>query len=91
MLQTVLITLHNISRWLVLVFGILAAARAFSGWRGKKAWTPADDRAGLLFTSLLDLQLLFGLVLYFTSPFMAPRKSTMKKKNRPCLDEASFR
>ena len=28
MLQTVLITLHNISRWLVLVFGILAAARA---------------------------------------------------------------
>lgn len=72
MLQTILITLHNISRWLVLVFGILAAARAFSGWRGKKAWTPADDRAGVLFTSLLDLQLLFGLVLYFTSPFMAP-------------------
>lgn len=72
MLQTVLITLHNISRWLVLVFGILAAARAFSGWRGKKAWTPADDRAGMLFTSLLDLQLLIGVVLYFTSPFMQP-------------------
>ena len=71
-MQTILITLHNISRWLVLVFGIWAAVRAFSGWRGKKAWTPTDDRAGLLFTSLLDLQLLFGLVLYFTSPFMAP-------------------
>ena len=26
----------------------------------------------MLFTSLLDLQLLIGLVLYFTSPFMQP-------------------
>ncbi|KAF5051576.1 hypothetical protein DSECCO2_417510 [anaerobic digester metagenome] len=26
-----------------------------------------------------------------TSPFMAPRNRTMKKKKRPCLDVASFR
>lgn len=71
-MQIVLITLHNISRWLVLVFGIWAAVRAFSGWQGKKEWTQSDNRAGMLFTSMLDLQLLFGLVLYFTSPFMAP-------------------
>lgn len=71
-MQTVLITLHNISRWLVLVFGIWAAVRAFSGWRGNKEWTKTDNRAGMLFTMLLDLQLLIGLVLYFTSPFMAP-------------------
>jgi len=72
MLQTVLITLHNISRWLVLIFGILAVVRAFSGWLGKKEWVKADDRAGMLFTSMLDLQLLLGLLLYFTSPFMQP-------------------
>ena len=72
MLQTVLITLHNITRWLVLIFGILAAVRAFSGWLGKKEWVKADDRAGMLFTSMLDLQLLLGLLLYFTSPFMQP-------------------
>lgn len=71
-MQTVLITLHNISRWLVLVFGIWAAVRAFSGWRGSREWTKSDDRAGMLFTMMLDLQLLLGLSLYFTSPFMAP-------------------
>ncbi len=72
MLQTILITLHNITRWLVLIFGLLAVVRAFSGWLGKKGWSKNDDRAGMMFTSTLDLQMLLGLLLYFTSPFMQP-------------------
>ncbi|GAP12507.1 hypothetical protein LARV_00243 [Longilinea arvoryzae] len=71
-MQTILITLHNLTRWLVLIFGALAVARAFAGWLGKKGWQKADDRAGMLFTGMLDLQLLLGLALYFTSPFMQP-------------------
>lgn len=64
------LTLHNISRWLVVGFGVWAIVRAFGGWFGKRDWVKLDDRAGLAFTSIIDLQLIFGLVLYFLfSPY----------------------
>lgn len=62
---------HSWLRWLVLAAALVAVVRAFNGRRGG-VWSPADDRAGRLFTTLLDLQLLVGLLLYFVlSPFMA--------------------
>lgn len=66
------LTLHNLSRWLVLGFGVWALVRAFGGWFGRCNWNRLDDRAGLAFVSIIDLQLLLGLVLYFLfSPFPA--------------------
>jgi hypothetical protein len=59
-----LLSLHNIFRWLVLVFGVLALVRAYAGWLGKKSWLPADNRVGLIFTIVLDIQFLLGLILY---------------------------
>lgn len=64
------LTLHNITRWLVLIFGLLVVVRAFSGWSGKKGWTQLDDRIGVFFASSLDLQLLLGLILYVVSPII---------------------
>jgi hypothetical protein len=58
------LTLHNITRWFVLIFALIAIVRAFTGWLKKKEWQKADDRAGIFYTSFLDLQLLLGLVLY---------------------------
>jgi hypothetical protein len=66
---TIFLSLHNLARWLVIVFAVLAVVRGFSGWLRQKAWTVSDNRAGLLYTSLLDLQLLIGLILYF---FLSP-------------------
>jgi hypothetical protein len=64
-----LLTLHNITRWLVVVFAVLALVRAYSGWFGKKDYIKADRMAGMLFGSFMDLQLLLGLILYiFLSP-----------------------
>lgn len=64
------LTVHNLSRWLVVGFGVWAVVRAFGGWRGKREWTKLDERAGLAFMSIIDLQLLLGLVLYFLfSPY----------------------
>lgn len=60
-----LLTLHNILRWLIVITAVVALVRMYSGWLGKKAWTKADDRAGLWFTMMLDIQLLVGLLLYF--------------------------
>jgi hypothetical protein len=63
MYGTVLL-LHSLLRWLVLIAGILAAARGFSGWRSRRPWTLPDERAGFWFTMTLDLQFLLGLLLY---------------------------
>ena len=60
---------HNIVRWLVLIAGLIAVVMAFVGWFGKKNWGNTDDKAGLIYTSLLDLNFLLGLLLYiFLSP-----------------------
>lgn len=58
------LTLHALLRWVVVLTGLLAVARAFAGWNGKRPWTAADNRAGLWFTIALDLQLLAGLWLH---------------------------
>lgn len=63
-----LLGLHSVVRWLVLAAGVYAILRALTGWLSRKGWTKADKTAGVLFTSLLDTQLLFGLILYFVSP-----------------------
>jgi hypothetical protein len=59
------LTLHNLGRWLVLVFAVLALVRALRGWFGRRAWQALDDRAGLLYTIMLDTQVLLGIILFF--------------------------
>ena len=56
---------HSWLRWLALLVGLAAVARAFSGRSSRRPWTKGDDRLGASFTGLLDLQLLLGLVMYF--------------------------
>jgi hypothetical protein len=64
--------LHSWLRWIVVLTGLIAFARAASGASGTKSWTPADDKAGFWFTMALDVQILIGLVLYlFLSPLTA--------------------
>ena len=63
MYPTVLM-LHSVLRWVILLAGLLAVARACAGWSGARSWTGADNRAGIWFTAALDLQLLVGLLLY---------------------------
>jgi len=57
--------LHSLLRWAVLLTGVVAAARAITGWRSGRPWTLADDRAAVWFTMALDTQVLLGLLLYF--------------------------
>jgi phosphate/sulfate permease len=63
------LALHSLLRWVVLIAGIVAFARAVAGMRGRREWTPADSRAGQVFVGVLDLQFLLGIILYlFLSP-----------------------
>ncbi|MDI6693773.1 MAG: hypothetical protein QME21_01885 [Anaerolineales bacterium] len=59
------LALHNLVRWVALILGILAAARAFSGWFGNRAWSDGDRKVGSFFSIAMDVQLLLGLLLYF--------------------------
>lgn len=61
--------LHNFLRWLILLTGFLSIFMAWRGWLGKKNWTNFDNIFGITFTSLIDVQLLIGLALYF---FLSP-------------------
>lgn len=63
-----LLIIHSYLRWLVLLAGLFAVAKAVAGYGGKAAYGAADLRISRIFVGLLDLQFLLGLVLYFVSP-----------------------
>jgi hypothetical protein len=70
MLYAVVLTVHSWLRWAVLLIGLIAFVRAAAGASRGNAWTAADERTGFWFVTVLDLQVLLGLVLYvFLSPF----------------------
>lgn len=64
-MYTTILAIHNIMRWLVLIFAVLAVVKALIGWFGKKEWSKLDNQLGLGFTISLDIQFLLGLLLYF--------------------------
>jgi hypothetical protein len=64
-MYSAVLLLHSWTRWLVLVFGLIAIFRAFGGWQGRRAWVGADNGMGAAFVGSMHLQLLLGLLLYF--------------------------
>lgn len=61
---------HSWLRWAVLIALAVVVARAWSGWRGGRAWTPVDERWHRALVGLADLQFLLGLWLFLAaSPF----------------------
>ena len=64
----IVLNIHSWLRWLVIgtaLWTILRSAMATG-----RPWTPADTRSLRIFTIVLDVQMLLGLLLYFAlSPF----------------------
>lgn len=56
---------HNVLRWAVLVGGVWAIYRAYTGVSGKRVWDAKDNKAGMWFVMFCHIQLLIGLILYF--------------------------
>ncbi len=72
------LTLHNYLRWVVLIVGLAAIVMAWAGAASKGRWTPPQRNLGLLFTSVFDLQVLVGIILYaFLSPITQAAFSDM--------------
>lgn len=63
------LVLHSWWRWVVLVLALVAAARGIAGSTKRRPWTNDDRRVNMFATMALDVQMLFGLLLYvFLSP-----------------------
>ncbi len=61
--------LHDTLRWLLLLSLVTTLVKYLIGWFGNQHWKKTDNLMGIVFTSLMDIQLLTGLVLYF---FLSP-------------------
>ena len=56
---------HNILRWVIVLLAIYSLFRLITGWVSKKSWTLKDQKSVTYLVISLDLQLIFGLLLYF--------------------------
>jgi hypothetical protein len=59
---------HSGWRYLVILVGLIAVIRMLIGWFTSGAWSTLDRRLGTIFVSVLDIQVLLGLVLWIMLP-----------------------
>jgi len=64
---TGLLHIHNFLRYVILLLILISIVKSFSGWMGKKQYTPGDKRFALFTLIAAHLQLVVGLILYFIS------------------------
>lgn len=62
-METFLLSVHSIVRWIVVVVAVIALIKFAAGWLGKMPFKPMDRGLMAGFTGLLDLQLLLGIIL----------------------------
>ena len=65
-INQVLLTLHNIFRWVVLILGIVLVVRSFLGWFKKWDYQELDAKLTPIFAGTFDLQILLGIILFLT-------------------------
>jgi hypothetical protein len=73
MLYALVLLIHSWLRWVVLVSGAAAVARAALGLAGRRPWTRADRTLGVVFLASLDTQVVLGLLLYFWLSPVTPK------------------
>ncbi len=85
-MQTGLLHLHNLLRWVILILLVLSIAKAYVGWTGKKTFSAGDKKVWLFtmisghITLLLGLyQVAFGRYGFFTTT-LPEGTSVMKDK-----------
>lgn len=60
-MQVGLLHLHNIMRWVVIIFMIITLVRSF---KGNRPFTSGDKKSALFLMISMDIQLLIGMYLY---------------------------
>ncbi|MEO6681949.1 MAG: hypothetical protein ABIN48_03905 [Ginsengibacter sp.] len=65
-MQHLLVT-HNILRWLIIIFALWTVFSAISGMMSKRNYVRSDDKSNFFFMLSMDIQLLVGMILYFSN------------------------
>lgn len=68
---------HSILRWAVLIFGVWAVLSALFAVISKRKYGSGDNKVSLFFMISCDIQLLLGLILYFTGMWFDKIKAGM--------------
>lgn len=68
-LYGILKSAHSGWRYIVLILLVVAIVQALAGWFGKKGYTEGNRKLNVFTLISAHIQFLFGLILYFLSPF----------------------
>jgi len=60
-MQTGLLYLHNILRWIILILLLISIVKAYTGWQSKKIFSPGDKKVWLFTLISAHITLLLGL------------------------------
>ena len=72
--MSMLMTIHGELRWLVALVGAIVVVKFLIGWLGKRPYAAIDRTVLMIFTILLDINVLLGLILlFFNGGFTGPR------------------
>jgi hypothetical protein len=64
--MSIIRTIHGELRWIIAIVAIIILIKFAIGWLGKRSYQPLDRTLLLVFSSLMDVNLLLGLLLLFT-------------------------
>jgi hypothetical protein len=67
-MYSTILTLHNLTRWGVLLFGLYAITKSILGLINKRDFTKKENISHAIFVGFCHFQLLLGIVLYMISP-----------------------
>jgi cell division protein FtsW (lipid II flippase) len=83
-MQTLLV-FHNLIRWLILIFAFWTVISAIMGVVAKKEYSAGDGRSNFFFMLGMDIQLLIGLILYFSGVWFDRLKDFSVSMKDPTL------
>jgi len=65
--MSIIFFLHSLWRWVVLAAFVIVMLKMVAGWLLKMKWSKIDQIFSTTFTSVFDMQLLLGLIVYIGS------------------------
>jgi len=65
-LNSLLLTLHNLTRWALIIMAVIVLFQALQGWLNKKTYTVKNKKLAAIYSGFFDLQILLGVILFFS-------------------------
>ena len=67
--MAILLGAHSGVRWIVILVALVVFVKFIWGWLGRKSYTPLDHTLAKVFTGVVDLQVLLGILYLLWNGF----------------------